>query len=362
MGVANLSLRQKLGLKLFRQHKALAVKEHKLSYLMWECTLRCNLCCKHCGSDCRKNVSQKDMPLADFLKVVDSITPHVNPNNTMVVLTGGEPLLRPDLEACGLALYKRGYPWGIVSNGMALTEKRLHSLIASGLRSATISLDGLEASHNAQRGHPQSFQNAINAIKYLQSQTDELVFDVVSCISRHTFPQLQALKQLLIDMGVKQWRIFTIFPVGRAASDPELQLQPVEFKQLFDFIQDTRKEGKITLSYGCEGFLGAYESKVREGFFFCRAGVNVGSVLVDGSISACPNLRARFIQGNIYKDDFMTIWNQGYAPFRNREWARTGICKDCKFFSSCQGNGMHLRDEDGSLLFCHLKRIQDGER
>jgi radical SAM protein with 4Fe4S-binding SPASM domain len=169
------------------------------------------------------------------------------------------------------------------------------------------------------------------------------------------------VKQLLIDMGVKQWRIFTIFPIGRAAQDKELQLPPAQFRQLFDFIKDTRKEGLIHASYGCEGFLGDYEGEVRDNFFFCRAGINIGSVLADGSISACPNLRANFIQGNIYKDDFMTVWNTRYEPFRDRSWTRTGECAACKFFRYCEGNGMHLHDENGGLLLCHMQRFKDSD-
>lgn len=362
MNVTDISLRKRLGLELFRQHKNNAAKIHTLSYLFWECTLRCNLGCKHCGSDCRKSMQQKDMPIKDFLGVIDNITPHVNPNTTMIVLTGGEPLMRNDLEQCGNELYERGYPWGMVSNGLAMTATRLAGLLDAGLRSVTVSLDGLEDTHNNMRGNKLSFAHAYNAIKLLISAGDELIFDVVTCVTTITFAQLYDLKELLISMGVKRWRIFTVFPIGRAAGNKELQLQPAQFKQLFEFIKETRKEGRIKLSYGCEGFLGSYESEVRDNFFFCQAGIAVGSVLVDGSISACPNLRSNFIQGNIYKDNFIDVWNERYLPFRDRSWTKKGECADCKYFRYCQGNGMHLRDEEGNLLFCHLKRIQEGEK
>jgi radical SAM enzyme (rSAM/lipoprotein system) len=361
MSVTDISLRKRIGLELFRQQRNNSVKLHNLSQLFWECTLRCNLSCKHCGSDCRKVMKQNDMPLEDFLRVIDSITPHVNPHKTMIILTGGEPLLRDDLEQCGQELYKREYPWGLVSNGLAMTGERLERLVDAGLRSATISLDGLEATHNAMRGNRQSFANALNAIKLLVDQKDNLVFDVVSCVTPATFAQLPDLKKLLIETGVKNWRIFTVFPVGRAALNQGLQVSPVQFKQVFDFIKTTRQEGGIHLNYGCEGFLGSYEMDVRDHFFACQAGITTGSVLVDGSISACPNLRERFVQGNIYTDDFMEVWNNRYQPFRDRSWTKQGECADCRYFRYCHGNGMHLRGEDGSLYFCHLKRIQQGE-
>ena len=361
MGVEKISLRKRLGLELFRQHKKNEIAKHQLKYLFWECTLRCNLACKHCGSDCRKSMNQKDMPLEDFLNTIDRIRPHVNPHRTMIVITGGEPLLRDDLEICGQELYKREFPWGFVTNGLAVTEERINRLINAGLRAVTVSLDGLEESHNRMRGNKESFQNAYRAVQIFASKGDDLKFDVVTCISGYSFSELSQIKELLIDAGVKSWRVFTIIPIGRAKTDTELQLSPSQFKQLFEFIKETRKEGRIRLNYGCEGFLGNYESEVRDHFFFCHAGVSAGSILVDGSISACPNLRSNFIQGNIYNDDFMEVWNNKYRPHRDRSWMQSGECENCKHFRYCMGNGMHLRDEDGKLLFCHLKRIKESE-
>jgi MoaA/NifB/PqqE/SkfB family radical SAM enzyme len=109
------SLRKRLALEVFRKIRKNNVQLHELNTLFWECTLRCNLACHHCGSDCRALVNQPDMPVADFLKVIDSITPHVNPNKVMIIFTGGEALVRNDVETCGLELYRRGYPWGVVS-------------------------------------------------------------------------------------------------------------------------------------------------------------------------------------------------------------------------------------------------------
>jgi radical SAM enzyme (rSAM/lipoprotein system) len=274
----------------------------------------------------------------------------------MIIFTGGEALVRNDLEACGLELYRRGFPWGLVSNGMLLNRQRLDSLLAAGLHSITISLDGFEESHNWLRRHPQSYANALNAVRML-AEEKEIVWDVVTCVNKKNIDQLADFKEFLISIGVKNWRIFTIFPVGRAAELPELQLSNEEFTSVLDFIRTTRKEGRIRLNYGCEGFLGEYEMEVRDHFYQCYAGVNVASVLADGSISACPSIRANFNQGNIYKDNFMDVWNNRFQSFRNREWARKGDCADCSMFRYCEGNGMHLHDDGGNLLVCHYQRI-----
>lgn len=350
------SLRRRMALEVFRRIRKNNVRMHEMDTLFWECTLRCNLSCRHCGSDCKASAEIPDMPAEDFLKVVRQIAPQIEPNRTMVIFTGGEALLRRDLEACGLELYRMGFPWGLVSNGLLLDRRRLDSLLAAGLHSITISLDGFEEDHNWLRRHPKSYANALNAIRLL-AQEKEIVWDVVTCVNRKNIASLPQFKEMLIEAGVKEWRIFTIFPSGRAAELPELQLSDKEFTAVLDFIRDTRREGRIRLDYGCEGFLGNYEGEVRNGFYQCHAGVSVASILADGSISACPSIRADFHQGNIYEDDFMEVWNERFQPFRNREWARKGECAACDMFRYCEGNGMHLHDGEGNLSVCHYRRI-----
>lgn len=354
--MTNLDLRHRIGLELNRILTQRVIREHPLRQLFWECTLRCNLHCRHCGSDC-KNISETmDMPKEDFLKVLDNVAAKTDPHKTMVIITGGEPLMRPDLEECGKAIYDKGFPWGMVTNGFALTRTRLNRLLASGLRAITVSLDGLGDDHDWMRGVSGSFKRASESISMISSVPD-LVSDVVTCVNRRNCGKLQEIREYLWSLGVKSWRLFTVFPVGRAAKDPELQLTNEQFRSLMGFIKDSRKAG-LDVSYGCEGFLGGYEGDVRDGFFLCNAGVTVGSVLVDGSISACPSIRADYHQGNIYKDNFMDVWESRFQPYRDREWMHTGECADCKWFRYCRGNGMHLRDAEGKLILCHLKRLE----
>lgn len=360
--VSKISIRKKIAFELFRQYRKNAKVLHQLNYIFWECTLRCNLDCLHCGSDCKKESDVKDMPFKDFIAAIDDITPIVEPNKTMIVFTGGEPLLRKDLEKCGQQLYDRGFPWGIVSNGLQMTPARLQSLLNAGMRAITISLDGLEKSHNWLRGNPNSFKKAMETIRLL-SQILDLKFDVVTCVNGENFDELPEIKNLLLNNGVKEWRLFTVFPIGRAKQHENLQLTPVQFKLFFDIISAERKKCEILINYGCEGFLGNYEGEVRNNLFFCRAGINVASVLIDGSISACPNLRDNFIQGNIYTDSFKEVWENRYEKYRNRNWLKTGECEHCDMFKYCDGNGLHLRNEkNGVLLFCHYNRILEGEK
>lgn len=354
-----LSLRHRIGLELSLPMINGVIREHPLTALFWECTLRCNLNCRHCGSDCRVESALKDMPLKDFLPVLDSIARETDPHRVMINVTGGEPLVRKDLEECGKAFYDRGFPWGIVTNGQLLTPERFHSLLRSGLRAVTVSLDGIGETHDWMRGVPGSFGKAIAAARMVAG-SGAVEYDVVTCVNKRSYKELDRIKELLIENGIKAWRLFTVFPVGRAAHDPELRLSGEEFRGLMEFIKRTRREGRIKVSYGCEGFLGNFEGDVRDRFFLCSAGITIGSVMADGSIAACPSIRADYSQGNIYKgDDFMDVWNNRYGIYRDHGWMKTGECASCRYWRYCRGNGMHLRDADGQLIFCHLHRIQE---
>jgi len=340
----------------FRRFKESETKVHELNYLFWECTTRCNLNCLHCGSDCSKDSEHTDMPLDDFLKAVDTI--ETKPENFTVVFTGGEPLLRTDLEQCGRELRKRGFKWSIVTNGYIYNEQRHISLLNAGIGAVTISLDGLRDSHNWLRNNKHSFEKAVNAIE-LAASSNRLFFDVVTCVNQRNFSELGQIRDLLISKNVKAWRLFTIVPIGRAAHHPDLLLTDSQFLGLMDFITEQRKSKAIDVKFSCEGYVGKYEPYVRDAYFFCRAGINIGSVLIDGSISACPNIDRAFSQGNIYRDNFYEIWKTRFQPFRNREWTKVGQCKSCKDYIDCQGNGFHnWHGTRENVLVCHNGMIE----
>ena len=355
--MSGLSLKQRIAFELQRQLIKDQAEKHPLRQLFWECTLRCNMKCRHCGSDCKTSALHPDMPFEDFEKVLRRIKETYDSHKVMIVITGGEPLMRKDIEKCGRAIYDMEFPWGIVSNGLLMTPQKIEGLLRAGMHSATISLDGFQEEHEWMRGVRGSFKNATEAIRILANEPS-IKFDVVTCVNNKNYDTLPEFKEYLISLGLKNWRLFTVFPVGRAAQDPELQLSDERFRGVMDFIKQTRKEGRISVSYGCEGFLGEYEGKVRDHMFTCQAGMSISSVMIDGSISACASIRSTLAQGHIYKDDFIDVWENRYQPYRDRSWMKTGECADCKYFRYCQGNGMHLRDDNGELIICHLKRLK----
>lgn len=357
MSRRRLGLRRRMALNIFSDLYASKVAAHKLDTLFWECTLRCNLSCRHCGSDCRVDPGVRDMPLEDFLRVLDEqVTPHVVPAEVLVIFSGGEVLVREDLERAGAEVTRRGYPWGMVTNGLALTPARLRGLLDAGLRTVSVSLDGFEKEHNYIRCNPRSYERALEALRMIVREPG-LAYDVVTCVTGAMVLRLGEFRDMLVAEGVRAWRLFSIFPMGRAKNDPSLRMTDDQFREVLEFIRRTRREGQIDVSYACEGFLGGYEAEVRDHFYQCAAGVSVASIRVDGAISGCTSIRANFNQGNIYRDEFWDVWQNRFEPFRNREWARRGECSDCKMFRYCQGGGMHLHGDDGELLYCHYHRL-----
>lgn len=330
---------------------------HPLRQLFWECTLNCNLSCLHCGSDCKKEARMSEMPLADFLPVLDIVKAHQPGIKTMVYTIGGEPLVRHDILECGRAITDKGFFWGLVTNGHILDQALMNELMKSGLRSISVDIDGTREEHNWLRNSQVSFDRAFNALLCIKN-TPGLVWDVITCVNRRNLNTLEDIKTMLIDAGVKRWRCFTITPMGRAEDNDEMILSDDEFMKLMDFIVRTREEGRIMLSYGCEGYLGEYEGKVRNHHYSCRAGLTVASILNDGGISGCLSIRSDYQQGNIYTDDFWDVWSNRFVSYRDREWMKKDQCAACEVFKYCQGNGMHLRDERGKLMLCHYQKLQ----
>jgi radical SAM protein with 4Fe4S-binding SPASM domain len=296
------------------------------------------------------------MPFDDFLRAILPLKKAYPPNAIMVAITGGEPLLRKDLAECGKALRGHGFRWGMVTNGYDYTPDLHARLLSAGLGAVTLSLDGFEDEHCWLRANRCSFGNAVAALDLITASR-RLCYDVVTCVHRKNILHLPQFKEFLISKNVKAWRLFTIAPIGRAKGNSDLQLMPQELKQLMDFIAHARADKRMATTFSCEAYVGSYERKVRDAYFFCRAGVNIASVLADGSISACPNINRHFAQGNIYRDNFLDVWNHRFGMMRDRRWTRVGTCAACRDYKACKGGALHLWGEkQASIATCiHLE-------
>ncbi|MCL6559704.1 MAG: radical SAM protein, partial [Firmicutes bacterium] len=215
------------------------VNVHQLKYFFWEATLRCNLSCRHCGSDCHADGGAADLPGSLAVEVLHDIARHYQAERIMVNVTGGEPLLRPDLfdvlgEAHGL-----GFPWGMVTNGMLVDARVIDACIRTGMRTVSVSLDGTAETHNWLRNNPLSHGRALRAlVLFAEARAFETV-EAITCVHRGNIDQLPALYDDLRRLGVNAWRLFTIFPRGRALANPELLPDRELLSRLLAFIART---------------------------------------------------------------------------------------------------------------------------
>ena len=340
----------------YRAYKAIETREHRLLYLFFEVTRRCNLACLHCGSDCGRGPAVPEMTLDTWRSAMDYVKARYDP---LVVLTGGEPLVRPDILDLADSLGERGLHWGMVTNGFALTAPVLARLVGGGIESITVSIDGDEKGHRFLRRHPEAYPRAVRALDLVGASTIRYK-DAVTCVHPGNMDSLDAVGSLLVERGFGSWRLFRIFPSGAAARHPELGLDRGRALALVDWIAANRRRYRakgLDLQLSCEGFLPFHvDRRVRTEPFFCRSGINVAAILSDGTITGCSNNPPFLAQGNVATDDFDEVWDRRFEPFRDRRWLRVGACADCGLWRDCLGGSIHLRaGPDAGPAFCYAR-------
>jgi radical SAM protein with 4Fe4S-binding SPASM domain len=340
-------------------YRALETRARVLRYLFVEVTQRCNLACLHCGSDCGAQAQRDELTTEEWLAFFEYLSGHFDRRELLVVVTGGEPFCAPRLDEILEGLVRNRLAWSMVTNGWALTEANVAKVVAQGVTSMTVSLDGLRQTHDWLRGRDGSFARAVAGIRRIAAARLPC-FDVVTCVNPRNLGELDSVLALMLECGVKAWRLFCIFPKGRAKKNDGLRLSAPQLRQLFTWIQKRREQlagTGFSLNFSCEGYLPpALDEQVRDEPYFCRAGINIASVLCDGAIGACPNIARSLVQGNIRRDDFKEVWEKRFEPFVRREWMRTGPCASCTHWKSCQGNSLHLWDDEARrTALCHAK-------
>lgn len=331
-------------------YRRLETTVHPLRYLFLEITQRCNLACLHCGSDCGRAADDaRSLTTEEWLLLADGLAARFPKRRAlMCVVTGGEPLCHPDLDAILGRVSGHGFPIGLVTNGYALSERAARKLRGLGVSSLTVSLDGLRGAHDWLRGVPGAFERTVAGIGFAAAVGFPL-FDVVTCVNPRNLGELDAVLDLLRGRGVRRWRIFSIFPKGRAAGNPDVLLSAEQLRALLGWIRARRPmlaAAGFDLDFSCEGYLPAeIDRAVRSEPYFCRAGICIASVLHDGAIAACPNVTRSLVQGNVRTDDLATVWEERFERFRDRSWMRRGPCVGCGEWGRCQGNSLHLWDD-----------------
>jgi radical SAM protein with 4Fe4S-binding SPASM domain len=332
---------------------------HELRYLFWECTRRCNMQCRHCGSDCGRNDAVRGLDADTVLGVLGRIAKAYDARRIMLVVTGGEPLVRPDVIPVMAKAHALGFRLSLVTNGWAVDSRSAKALAKAGLESVVVSLDGTEEEHDWLRNREGSHLRSCEALLCFQDAGVPIV-EAITCVTPRTLALLDETYAIVKGLGATHWRIFNIFPIGRAKGRTDLLLDETGMRRLVRSVADLRKRGRkdgIVVNLSEEGWLGwEWESKVRDTPYFCRAGVNIAGIMADGAIAACPNLPASLAQGNVLTDDFNEVWEKKYGAFRDRSWMKKGACAACAQWGVCRGNSLHLWDGKAQApCWCHYK-------
>ncbi len=328
------------------------LREPDLTYLFWESTLRCNLRCAHCGSSCEARSPLRELDTKEILATLDTIAEDFDTSRMFVSITGGEPLMRKDLFEVVAHMTRLGMRSCIVTNGVLLDARNAARLYDAGMRTVTVSIDGLEGTHEAVRGKG-SYRAALAALGHARA-AGLTTIEAVTCVRPANLGELPEIERAVRDAGAELWRVITIDRMGRGGlggqESSDLWLAPPQIRTLFDFVETRRAElererSPLDVRFSCGGFLGVRrERTVRPESGQCFAGSAIASILCDGQVGACPSIpREWAAQGSVREQRFSTIWRERFETYRDLEWRKSGPCEGCSWFDTCLGGGLHER-------------------
>lgn len=322
-------------------------REPRLQNLFLELTTRCNLRCEHCGSSCG-DVPPADLPAPVIHDLLVKVRRDFDISGLLLCITGGEPMLRKDFFDIMADAAALGYRWGMTSNATLIDAAAARRLRETGLRTISVSIDGLEATHDAMRGAPGAWQRAMAGIQALLDCGGFRHVMITTVVTRRNIGELPALYEVMKGLDIDAWRLTAIEPIGRARLHPELLLTPEDHRRVLRFIREERQKGQ-PVTYGCCHYLGPeFERDVRDWFYLCAAGRLVASVTAEGDICACLDIErnAKTIQGSIYRDDFTQVWRERFGIFRQSLAERNPTCRACPVKRFCDGDAHHSWDYD----------------
>ena len=330
----------------------------ELRHLFFELTSACNERCFHCGSNC--SVPGKyELTTDEFKEILDQVKEDFDISKILLCITGGEPLIRRDFFEIMNYARDLGYRWGMTSNATLITKDVAHKLADAGMRTISVSIDGLPETHDKLRGMPRAYELAMQGI---QNLIDEDVFDAVqvtSVFNHENIKQIDALFDVMKSIDIDSWRVINLEPIGRALTRPELMCTPDDLRTLFEFIRQARRDG-YPVMYGCSHFLGLdFEVEVRDWYWLCNAGVYTASIMSNGDIGACLDIERnpKTIQGNIRQDRFSDVWKNRFEMFRRDKSCDSVRCSGCEHKGFCRGDAYHSWDYDNNEPLVCMKGI-----
>ncbi|PRX18139.1 radical SAM protein with 4Fe4S-binding SPASM domain [Orenia metallireducens] len=341
---------------------------------VWEITMGCNMRCKHCGSSCEEAL-EGELTTEEALDLCDQLG---ELGLKWITLSGGEPTTRKDWHLIAKRLRENNVIPNIITNGWLLNEEILDKVVEAGIGTIAISIDGLEETHDFIRKEG-SFQRSMSAFDLMKEKG--VYSAAITTINKDNIDQLNDLKELFIEKGIKRWQVQVGLPMGNFKENKDMVIDPEQVDEIIDFAYDVSKEGRIIIDLAdCLGYYNFKEIEVRkksaatEGstgiWQGCTAGKYSFGILHNGDILGCTSIRDKeFIEGNIRDQSLREIWEDENNFKWNREMKKEkldGLCKICHFGERCLGGCPNTRlvmegDVHGENKYCSYNiAIQKG--
>jgi radical SAM protein with 4Fe4S-binding SPASM domain len=345
-------------------------RRHRPIYAVWEITLACDLACRHCGSRAGRE-RPDELTTAEALDLVHQMA---DLGVKEVTVIGGEAYLREDWLEIVRTIRERGMICSTTTGGRGMTPEMAAKAKAAGLMGASISIDGDEETHDRLRGVPGSYRAALDAMKAVREAGMR-----VSCntqINRLSMPLMPQILEVIAGQGVKGWQIQLTVPMGRAADEPDVLLQPYDLLDLFPMLAKIKKRGDelgVRLWPGNNiGYFGPYESILRGHYFrghggSCGAGRATLGIEANGAIKGCPSLPTTpFTGGNIRDASLKDIWERAeplrFTRDRTPQRDLWGYCAGCYYaeecMSGCTWTSFVAFGKAGNNPYCHHRALE----
>ncbi len=306
-------------------------------------TKRCNLACAHCYMDAEtlKQGGEGELTTEEVRGLLDDIAGHST--ETMVVLTGGEPLLRGDLEELVAHGAGRGLAMVVGTNGVALTERRVQSLKTAGTMGVGISVDSLDpGKHDAFRGLPGAWEKTMAGIE--SCKRHGLPFQIHFSVTEANAGEVPSMIAFARAAGARVLNVFFLVCTGRGESMSDIS--PITYERVLNQLVAAQEQSRDLLirarcaphykriAYQRDPASTLTRAAGYEGGG-CLAGIHYCRITPEGGVTACPYIPAE--EGNIRDKKFWDIWNQS-PTFRSlRNPMLQGKCGSCEFRKLCGG-------------------------
>jgi heme b synthase len=215
--------------------------------IAWELTRTCNLSCVHCRAASVDKPYANELGTEECLKLLDEMATFAGP---IIILTGGEPLLRPDIFEIASYGTDKGLRMVLATNGTLLDAEMSRRMKASGIQRVSISLDGAMAqSHDRFRQMKGSFAGALDGIQFLKEGGVE--FQINTTITRDNLEELPAIQELAVELGAVAHHIFLLVPTGRGKDFKDQEIAAEDYERTLHWFYDQQEKVSMQLKATC---------------------------------------------------------------------------------------------------------------